>query len=210
MSRPSFWPVPLTGAVGALLALAMGGCNGPVNNQQGHMPAQPVAFSHAVHAGQYELDCQYCHVGAERSRHAGVPSTSVCMNCHAQVKKDSPEIQKVAAAVAANQPIEWIRVHRLPDHAYFNHASHVGSGLVCQTCHGPVQEMVRVEQVEPMTMGWCLDCHRKTVAEQASAPPSLAPRPGELLALTSGAPLPEPSKLPRPLRPPTDCSGCHR
>lgn len=207
MSRVSFRAL---GYAGALCALSLGGCSGPVNNQQGHMPAQPVAFSHAVHAGQYGLDCQYCHVGAERSRHAGVPSASVCMNCHTQVKKDSPEIQKVAAAVAANAPIEWVRVHRLPDHAFFNHASHVTAGLKCQTCHGQVQEMVRVEQVEPMTMGWCLDCHRKMSAEGLSAPTPSAPRAGELLALTSGAPLPEPSKSPRILRPPSDCSGCHR
>ncbi|NVJ27197.1 MULTISPECIES: cytochrome c3 family protein [Myxococcus] len=207
MSRVSFQAL---GYAGALVALGLGGCSGPVNNQQGHMPAQPVAFSHAVHAGQYELDCQYCHVGAERSRHAGVPSASVCMNCHTQVKKDSPEIQKVAAAVAANAPIEWVRVHRLPDHAFFNHASHVTAGLKCQTCHGQVQEMVRVEQVEPMTMGWCLDCHREMSTEALAAPTPSAPRAGELLALTSGTPLPEPSKSPRILRPPSDCSGCHR
>lgn len=195
---------------GALLALALAGCSGPVNNQQGYMPEQPVAFSHAVHAGQYELDCQYCHVGAEQSRHAGVPASSVCMNCHTQVKKDSPEVQKVVDAVAANRPIEWVRIHRLPDHAYFNHASHVTAGLKCQTCHGPVQEMVRVEQAEPMTMGWCLDCHRKTAAEQVSSPPPSAPRSGELLAMSTRAPPPEPLKAPRILQPPTDCSSCHR
>ncbi|WP_338864411.1 cytochrome c3 family protein [Myxococcus stipitatus] len=207
MSRASF---RFLGYAGAIAALGLGGCNGPVNNQQGHMPAQPVAFSHAVHAGQYELDCQYCHVGAESSRHAGVPSTSVCMNCHSQVKKDSPEVQKVIAAVAAKASIEWVRVHRLPDHAYFNHASHVTAGLACQTCHGKVEEMVRVEQVAPMTMGWCLDCHRKTLAQGQTAPLSSSPRAGELLALTSGSPLPEPSKTPRTLRPPSDCSSCHR
>ncbi|MFY1829731.1 cytochrome c3 family protein [Myxococcus fulvus] len=207
MSRASFRRL---GQAGALLALGLGGCSGPVNNQQGHMPAQPVAFSHAVHAGQYELDCQYCHVGAEQSRHAGVPSASVCMNCHTQVKKDSPEIQKVAAAVAANAPIQWVRVHRLPDHAFFNHASHVTAGLKCQTCHGAVEQMVRVEQVEPMTMGWCLDCHRKTGAQGLTAPIASVPRKGELLALMSGEPLPEPSKTPRTLQPPSDCSSCHR
>lgn len=203
-------PIRAAGHAGALLALALAGCSGPVNNQQGYMPEQPVAFSHAVHAGQYELDCQYCHVGAEKSRHAGVPASSVCMNCHTQVKTDSPEIQKVAAAVAKNQPIEWVRIHRLPDHAFFNHASHVTAGLACQTCHGKVQEMVRVEQAEPMTMGWCLDCHRKMAAEQVSAPPPSAPRSGELLAMSIQAPAPAPLKAPRILQPPTDCSGCHR
>jgi hypothetical protein len=164
----------------------LGGCEGPVNNQQGYMPVQPIAFSHAVHAGHYELDCQYCHTGAERSRHAGVPSSSICMNCHTQVKTDSPDIQKVAASVKEGKPLEWVRVHRLPDHAWFSHANHVTAGLKCQGCHGPVEQMVRVEQVEPMTMGWCLDCHRKTAEAQVSAP------------------------SPRILQPPTDCSACHR
>ena len=197
----------------ATLAL-LGGCSGPVSNQQGYMPEQPIAFSHAVHAGHYEIDCQYCHVGAERSRHAGVPASSVCMNCHTRVKTESPEIQKVAAAVQAGKPIEWVRVHRLPDHAFFSHANHVTAGLKCQTCHGPVEQMVRVEQVEPMTMGWCLDCHRKTAEAQVSVSASGAPRPGELLAVSTASPTPDveptPVKPPRILQPPTDGSACHR
>ncbi|QRN94778.1 cytochrome c3 family protein [Archangium violaceum] len=197
---------------GVLAALALGGCDTtPVNNNQNYMPAQPIAFSHAVHAGHYEIDCQYCHVGAEKSRHAGIPHSGVCMNCHTQVKTDSPEIQKLTQAVKQNTPIEWVRVHRLPDHAYFNHASHVTSGLECQQCHGPVQEMVRLEQVEPMTMGWCLDCHRETQESKSQAPvPPLAS--GVLRTSASGvavasAPV---TPAPRTLNPPTDCSGCHR
>jgi len=183
----------------------------PVNNNQGYTPEQPIAFSHAVHAGHYEIDCQYCHLGAETSRHAGVPPGSVCMNCHTQVKTESPEVQKVAAAVKANQPVAWVRVHRLPDHAYFSHANHVTSGVKCQTCHGPVQEMVRLEQVESMSMGWCLDCHRKTAAEQPAAPVPPAAS-GALLATARGAPTATPPVTPRPRRltPPTDCSACHR
>jgi hypothetical protein len=192
----------------------LGGCSGPVSNQQGYMPEQPIAFSHAVHAGHYEIDCQYCHVGAESSRHAGVPFSSVCMNCHTRVKTDSPEIQKVAAAVQAGKPIEWVRVHRLPDHVYFSHANHVTAGLKCQTCHGPVEQMVRVEQVEPMTMGWCLDCHRKTAEAQRSVAPPGAPHPGELLAVSKAASPREvvtaPAVPSRILQPPTDCSACHR
>jgi hypothetical protein len=193
----------------------LGACSGPVSSQQGYMPEQPIAFSHAVHAGQYEIDCQYCHVGAERSRHASVPASSVCMNCHTHVKTDSPEIQKVAASVREGTPIQWVRVHRLPDHAFFSHANHVTADLKCQTCHGPVEQMVRVEQVEPMTMGWCLDCHRKTAETQVSAPPPGAPRSGELLAVSMAPPPPdaqpaEPAKPPRILQPPTDCSACHR
>ncbi|WP_224242801.1 cytochrome c3 family protein [Hyalangium gracile] len=198
-----------------LSALALcAGCSGPVNNQQGYMPEQPVAFSHAVHAGHYEVDCQYCHAGAERSRHAGVPPSTVCMNCHTHVKTDSPEIQKVATAVKEGRPIEWVRVHRLPDHAWFSHANHVTAGLKCQTCHGPVEQMVRVEQAEPMTMGWCLDCHRKTLESQVSVAPALAPRSGELLAVSRAPPAPDAHPAPatptRILQPPTDCSACHR
>ncbi|MFL5354963.1 cytochrome c3 family protein [Archangium sp.] len=197
---------------GVLAALAMSGCDTtPVNNNQNYMPEQPIAFSHAVHAGHYEIDCQYCHVGAEKSRHAGIPHAGVCMNCHTQVKTDSPEIQKLTQAVKDNRPIEWVRVHRLPDHAYFNHANHVTAGLECQKCHGPVQEMVRLEQAEPMTMGWCLDCHRKTQDSRAQAPvPPLAS--GVLMATASGTPKASAPVTPAPriLNPPTDCSGCHR
>jgi hypothetical protein len=190
-----------------ILALVVAGaaCNvaGPINNQQGHRPEQPIAFSHALHAGLYELDCQYCHTGAERSRHAGVPPASVCMNCHAQVKTDAPEIQKLAAHVREDRPIAWTKVHRLPDFAYFSHASHVGGGLRCQQCHGPVEQMVRVEQQESMTMGWCVRCHRELRAEKRPAPPPLA--------TLSAARLADPHAIPaRTLQPPTDCSACHR
>lgn len=141
----------------------LGACS-VVGSQEGYEPVQPIAFSHALHAGEYQISCTYCHYGAERGRHAGVPAASICMNCHTQVKKDSPEVQKVAQAVSSGTPLRWVKVHRLPDFAYFNHASHVTTGgLKCQTCHGPVETMVRLKQEGPMSMGWCLDCHRETV-----------------------------------------------
>ena len=184
-----------------LSILAAGGCR--VGTQQGHAPKQPIAFSHALHAGLYELDCQYCHAGAERSRHAGVPPAGVCMNCHTRVKTDSPEIQRLTAFVTSNQPVPWLKVHRLPDFAFFSHASHVGAGLACQKCHGPVEQMVRVVQKETMAMGWCLDCHRQTRVSGVEAPAPLA-----TLAL---ARLADADKMPpRHLLPPTDCSACHR
>ena len=152
-----------------------------VGSRQGFEPPQPIAFSHALHAGEYKVDCAYCHFGVERSRHAGVPPASVCMNCHTKVKTDSPEIAKIQTAVTPNPPPRWPQVPRFPDFAYFNHASHVVSGEVaCQTCPGPVETMVRIRQTEPMTMGWCLDCHRET-------------------ARASGG----------QKKPPTDCSACH-
>jgi hypothetical protein len=189
----------------ALLALVLGaaGCPGRLGGQQGHAPEQPIAFSHAVHAGLYELDCQYCHTGAERSRHAGVPSASVCMNCHTRVKTESPEIRKLTAFVNGDQAPPWVKVHRLPDFAFFSHASHIAGGLACQTCHGQVQQMTRVRQEETMTMGFCLRCHRQIRQEDRPAPLPLATLAAANLGAADKVP-------PRHLAPPTDCSGCHR
>ncbi len=131
--------------------------------QQGYAPKQPIAFSHKIHAGQYEIDCQYCHTGVEIGKSANIPSVNICMNCHSSIKTDSPQIQKLYAAQESGRPIEWVRVHNLPDLAYFNHSQHVKvGGVECQTCHGEIQEMEVVEQASPLTMGWCIDCHRTT------------------------------------------------
>lgn len=131
--------------------------------QKNYAPKQPIAFSHKIHAGQYEIDCNYCHTGVQKSKNANIPSPNICMNCHSSIKTDSKEIQKIYAAVETNTPIEWVRVHNLPDLAYFNHSQHVNVGEVeCQTCHGPIEEMDVVRQHSLLTMGWCIDCHRKT------------------------------------------------
>lgn len=142
--------------------------------QQGYAPAQPIAFSHQLHAGQYEMQCQYCHTGVEIGKSANIPSANICMNCHAHIQnvggKDgiSPEIQKIYNAVDNNQPIEWVRIHNLPDLSYFNHAQHVAvGGVECQTCHGPIEEMEVVYQHSSLTMGWCIDCHRQTDIKSA-------------------------------------------
>ena len=134
-----------------------------VGIQQGYAPKQPIAYSHKLHAGQYKIDCNYCHTGAQKGKSATIPAANICMNCHGVIKKESPEIQKIYAAIEQNKPIEWIRVHNLPDLAYFNHAQHVNVGNVaCQTCHGQVQQMEVMEQRTSITMGWCIDCHRRT------------------------------------------------
>lgn len=131
--------------------------------QQGYAPKQPIAFSHKLHAGEYQIDCNYCHTGAKKGKAAVIPSANVCMNCHNAIKPESPEIKKIYSAIEKDQPIEWIRIHNLPDHAYFNHAQHVTvGGLECQNCHGPIQEMEVVQQYSPLTMGWCINCHRET------------------------------------------------
>jgi mono/diheme cytochrome c family protein len=138
-----------------------------VGVQQGYAPKQPIAFSHKIHAGQYEIDCKYCHVGVTKGKNATIPSVNICMNCHNQIKTGTltgeGEIAKVVAAYENNKPIEWIRIHNLPDLAYFNHAQHVNvGGVECQTCHGPIETMDVVRQHSLLTMGWCIDCHRKT------------------------------------------------
>jgi mono/diheme cytochrome c family protein len=141
--------------------------------QQGYAPKQPIAFSHKLHAGAYEIDCKYCHTGVMKGKSATIPSVNICMNCHRAVKTESALIQKIWAAADWNaetltfgpnqKPIEWVRIHNLPDLAYFNHAQHVNvAGVECQTCHGPIQEMDVVKQYSLLTMGWCIDCHRKT------------------------------------------------
>lgn len=131
--------------------------------QQGYAPKQPIAYSHKLHAGQYKIDCNYCHTGVNKGKQATIPAANICMNCHGVIKKESPEIQKIYAAIEQNRPIEWVSVHNLPDLAYFNHAQHVNVGNVqCTTCHGEIEKMEVVEQRSSLTMGWCIDCHRKT------------------------------------------------
>jgi len=140
-----------------------------VGIQQGYAPSQPIAYSHQLHAGQYEIECQYCHTGVEIGKSANIPSANICMNCHMHIQNVggqegiSTEIAKLYDAYDNNKPIEWVRVHNLPDLAYFNHSQHVVvGGIECQTCHGPIEEMEVVYQHSALTMGWCIDCHRNT------------------------------------------------
>ena len=144
-----------------------------------YAPLQPIEFSHKVHAGMNGIDCNYCHSSARKSKHSGIPSANVCMNCHTYISEGTntgtAEIQKIYDAVGFDpasrtyiegyeqKPIEWIRIHNLPDHAYFNHSQHVvAGGLECQDCHGPVEEMDVLYQYSELTMGWCIECHRET------------------------------------------------
>ena len=161
-----------------------------IGMEQNYQPEQPIAFSHALHAGENQIDCNYCHSSARHSKHSGIPSANVCMNCHMYVDgseitdnagnlkydgEGSPEIAKIYAAIGwdsenrqyiegyEQQPIKWVRIHNLPDLAYFNHSQHVNAGqLECQECHGPVETMEEVYQYSELTMGWCINCHRET------------------------------------------------
>lgn len=128
---------------------------------QGYSPEQPIAFPHKVHAGDNKIPCLYCHSAARTSRHAGIPAASVCMNCHSMLEKQTVEIEKLKESVQQQRPIRWVKIHNLPDFVYFNHSQHVLSGVKCQQCHGPIEKMDRVAQYAPLTMGWCLQCHRE-------------------------------------------------
>ena len=121
---------------------------------------QPIQFSHKHHPGDDGIDCRYCHTSVETSASAGMPSTSTCMSCHNQIWADSPYLEPVRASFRTGKPIEWLRVHDLPDYAYFNHSIHVNKGVGCTTCHGRVDEMPIVYQASSLQMEWCLNCHR--------------------------------------------------
>jgi len=162
--------------------------------QQGYAPAQPIAFSHKLHAGDNKVPCLYCHYGARSSRHAGIPSSSVCMNCHGLLEKQTVEIERFKEAAQIDRPLmAWVKVHNLPDFVYFNHSRHVLSGVDCKNCHGDVANMPRIEQVMPLTMGWCLSCHR----EHAGVPTSTLDRAARRF-----------SETPKPATG-LDCASCH-
>ena len=138
-----------------------------LGRQEMYEPDQPIKFSHTVHAGDNQIDCHYCHTLAGHSKSAGIPDVNVCWNCHSIVREGSNsgrhQINKVVEAYESGTPIQWIRIHNLQDHAFFNHAQHVTvAGLECTTCHGPIEEMDRVRQVTDLSRGWCIDCHRET------------------------------------------------
>ena len=178
----------LCSAILFLLVSAYGfyGWTMQLGTNQGYMPVQPIHYSHKIHAGDNQIDCNYCHSSARVSKHSGIPSLNVCMNCHKTIYEYTgetseeyskafydAEIQKLYKAVgwddAAQEytgvtyPVKWVRIHNLPDFAYFNHSQHVSvAGIECQTCHGPVEEMEIMYQHSPLTMGWCINCHRET------------------------------------------------
>lgn len=173
----------------------------------GYRPVQPVAFSHKLHAGDLGMDCRYCHSQVEQGRHANIPPTQTCMNCHSQIATDSPKLAKVRQSFNTGEPIEWVRVHNLPDYAYFEHDAHLRAGVGCIECHGNVRQMEEVMQVEPLSMGWCLDCHRN--------PDSRLRPPSELTNMewtppADHAQFVERFKKERNINPPEDCSACHR
>lgn len=181
----------------------------PKYTRIGYAPTQPVAFSHALHAGQLELDCRYCHTFVDRSEHSNVPSSNVCMTCHSMVRKDDPMLAPVRESYESGEPIPWVRVHKTPDYVYFNHSVHVNRGISCVECHGRVDEMEVVEHAKPFSMTFCLDCHRN---------PEDSIRPIEEV-YNLGWERPDTEEFEKEaigfvhdwkVNPPQSCSGCHR
>lgn len=173
----------------------------------GYQPDQPVAYSHKLHAGDLGLDCRYCHTTVETSPRANVPPTATCMNCHKVVKADSELLAVVRDSHDSKKPIEWIKVYQLPGYAYFNHGSHVNAGVGCMSCHGNVAEMEVIAIAKPMSMGWCLDCHRQPEShlrplDQVTNMQWVAPVNQSEIGLQM--------VIDRQLNPPKNCSGCHR
>ena len=130
----------------------------------GYAPEQPIPFSHKLHAGDYKIPCMYCHTNVERSRHATIPAMNVCMNCHSIAGIDKPNIMKLTEVYNSGKPLEWERVHKIPEHVYFSHQWHIRKGFDCAVCHGPVETMERVYQYRALNMGDCVTCHRQNQA----------------------------------------------
>lgn len=196
---------------GGVLTLVVWYYFSPANLQVGYAPEQPVPYSHRLHAGELGMDCRYCHANVERSAEAMIPPTQTCMGCHAVVWPSteagssgySQRLQPVHESWASGDSVEWVRVHKLPDHAFFDHSVHVAVGVGCTTCHGRVDQMDVVRQEQPLAMGWCLDCHR-------DPEPALRP-PGEVtnMAWENDGSFDSAAAV-ATVNPPEHCSGCHR
>ena len=147
-------------ALAAVAAVAVVWARSEYANEEGRVVEQPVPFSHEHHVGGLGIDCRYCHTVVEKSEFAGIPSTETCMTCHSQLWTSAPMLEPVRESLRRDEPIRWRRVHDLADFVYFNHSIHVAKGVGCETCHGRVDEMPMTRQAAPLTMGWCLECHR--------------------------------------------------
>ncbi len=178
----------------------------PWNLEVGYEPVQPVPYSHKIHAGMLGMDCRYCHTGVDKSAVAGVPPTQVCMNCHSTIKADSLNLVVVQESWKTNQSIPWVRVHKIPDFAYFDHSAHISVGVGCVSCHGHIEQMTEVRLEKPLSMGWCLECHRNPA-------PHLRPldKITDMNFKTDLAWEKVAKAKAATLHPPVEsCSGCHR
>lgn len=179
----------------------------PKYTDVGFRPDQPVEYSHKLHAGDLGIDCRYCHYSVEKSAVSNVPPTQVCMNCHTMVRPESEKLAKIRESFITDRPVEWVRVHKIGEFAYFNHSIHINRGVGCISCHGNVAEMEKVTQQQPLSMSWCLDCHRNPA-------PNLRPV-NEVTnmyweGLEDHYDFANKVINEKNINPPTDCSGCHR
>lgn len=214
--------LPLVGigiAAGSAYALAVGAyATAPKTTNVGYSPKQPVPFSHKIHAGMLKMDCRYCHTTVDKAAHAAVPATQTCINCHSAANPDgsvdnsaihttSEKLLKVRESQATGESIAWERVHDLPDFVYFDHSAHVNRGVSCVSCHGRIDKMEQVYQAEPLTMSWCIDCHRN---------PEPHLRPQEYITQLDWEPDEDPEVLGARIKEElginasTNCSTCHR
>ena len=203
--RPALAIMLLTLPVYVVVLVATGGS--PKTTDVGYQPEQPVPYSHALHVGQLGMDCRYCHTTVESAAFAAIPPTQTCMNCHKALRASSPKLLPVRESYATGLPVPWVKVHDLPDYVYFDHSAHIRRGVGCVSCHGRVDKMEVVAQVQPLSMGWCLDCHRH---------PEPHLRPPELVTAMDWVAPEDPEGYGRTLReqrrisPSTECATCHR
>jgi len=209
----NYLPLALAALAGGLGTGATAGIwyySSPKNLQVGYAPEQPIPYSHKLHVDELGIDCRYCHSNVERSAKAMIPPTQTCMGCHAVVKAASPKLAALRDSWTSGAAVPWVRVHELPEHAYFDHSAHLSTGVGCVTCHGRIDQMEKVRQDTPLAMGWCLDCHRD---------PASSLRPRSELTNMSWKP-DEASSAPKAqaaaglaassVHPPEHCTGCHR
>lgn len=203
-------PLITVAAAAFLLVGAVGGVwyyGSPSYTDVGYRPHQPVPYSHKLHAGDLGIDCRYCHTTVERAAKANVPPTNTCMNCHTIIKTESEKLAMIRSSYKDTIPMEWVKVNDLPDYAYFNHGVHVRAGVGCISCHGNIAEMDEVMQAKPLSMGWCLDCHRNPgpnlrPVDQVTNMYYVPPPDQEAFAAAQIAAL--------NLHPPQNCTACHR
>lgn len=205
--------LPLKVGIGAALlgTFALGAVGyyfTPKYTRVGYKPTQPVAFSHDIHANQLQIDCRYCHNNVDKSWFSNVPAANTCMSCHSIVLKESPKLELVRQSFTTSKPIEWVQVHKVPDYVYFNHSVHVSRGISCVECHGQINHMEEVYHAKPLSMSFCLDCHRNP--EQALRDPkdvyNLDLKVDSEKQLKSGLKLAHDWKV----NASQNCSACHR
>lgn len=205
LAKVSIFGALVAGGLGMWLLLEVN--RTPYVTNAGVARIQPVQFSHQHHVGGLGLDCRYCHTSVEKAAAAGIPPTKTCINCHSQIWSTSPELEPVRESFRTGQSIEWVRVHDLPEFAYFNHSAHVNRGMGCSTCHGRVDRMPLVWQEKSLQMEWCLECHRapeKFVRPQSEVFNAAYEAPANQIEL--GRKLVQEYGL----KPRTSCSTCHR